>query len=448
MRSMISRRFTFALAAVLALGVVAAPMARADVAPVPASAEGALDRAKLLDAVVDTIDNRFVAPELLKKLDWLERARNLRASVLSAPTTEDAVARINDLIAELKTSHTGLYTPDDYRYYITLEILQGAPATRDLIFERFWGIGPYFPGVGIFAATIDGRHFIDGVLEGSPADKAGLKYGDEILSVDGQPFSPIAAFRGKLGASVEVMVRRARGDEPMRFVMPVIPIVPSAAFADAARASTRVIEKDGRRIGYVHLWSINESRSLRAALVTLQGIHPGEPEKARTPLDALIIDIRGRVGGNTGSAGQMLEMIGTAPKPYWGALRFVDQAGNRHFVDGMAGSRHGSRPLFEGRSALLIDHQTRSAGEVMAFGYKHSRFGTVLGSTTAGAVSSGAPFAMPGGLMLYVAQSGLELDGKSLEGVGVAPDHHVERPLAYAQGADPVLEAAVEFLAR
>lgn len=447
MRYMIFRRSALAFAAVVALALGVTPSARADVAASSAQAE-AVDRARLLDAVVETIDRRFVDPELLQSVEFHAQAKAIRSSVLSAATTEDAAARINELIAQLKTSHTGLFTPDDYRYYITLEILNGAPATRDLIFGKFWGTGPHFPGVGIFTTFLDGRHFVDGVLEGSPADKAGLKYGDEILTVDGQPFSPIAAFRDKIGASVEVMVRRTRDAEPMRLTVAVIPIVPSVAFADAARASVRVVEKNGRRIGYVHLWSINESRSLRAALAALRGVDPAEPDKGQMRLDALIVDIRGRVGGNVGSAGQMLEMIGTAPKPYWGALQFIDRSGRRHSADGtMSGSRNGSRPLFEGRSALLIDHQTRSAGEIVAYGYKHSRFGTIFGTNTAGAVTSGAPFGMPGGLMLYVAQTSLEFDGRSIEGEGVAPDRRIERPLTYAQGADPVLDAAVEFLA-
>ena len=450
MRCTGSQRLASVLAAVVALALGAVPGARADVradlaASAPAPAGTSVDRAKLLDAVIETIERRFADPELLKKLDWVGRAKAARSSVLSAPTLDDAVARINDLIAELKTSHTGLYTPDDYRYYITLDILNGAATTRDLIFERFWGTGPHFPGIGIFAAGADGRHFVDGVLEGSPADQAGLKYGDEILSIDGQPFSPIAAFRGKLGASVEVTLRRAPDAEPVRVVVPVIPIIPSVAFADAARASTRVIEKNGRRIGYVHVWSINESRSLRAALTALQGANQGTAKQ----LDALIIDIRGRVGGNTGTAAQMLDMIGSRPAPYWGGLQLVDLAGNRNSSEAFMGAaRIPQRPLFEGRTALLIDHQTRSAGEVLTYGYKRARFGTVFGTTTAGAVASGAPFAMPGGLMLYVAQSGLEFDGKRLDGIGVEPDHRVERPLPYAQGADPVLDAALEFLAQ
>jgi carboxyl-terminal processing protease len=55
---------------------------------------------------------------------------------------------------------------------------------------------------------------------------------------------------------------------------------------------------------------------------------------------------------------------------------------------------------------------------------------------------------MPGDLLLYVAVSGHEFDGKPLEGVGVAPDHLVEQPLAYAAGADPVLDAAIDLLLR
>jgi carboxyl-terminal processing protease len=55
---------------------------------------------------------------------------------------------------------------------------------------------------------------------------------------------------------------------------------------------------------------------------------------------------------------------------------------------------------------------------------------------------------MPGGLMLYVAAASLEFDGQRLEGTGVTPDNRIERPLPYAAGADPVLDAAVEHLAK
>src|SRR5262245_279299 len=88
------------LAIVLAYVLGVASIARADMVPLApqAKATSTLERSALLDAVVDTIDRRFVDPELLKTLNWRERADAIRASVLSAPSTEDAVARINDLI--------------------------------------------------------------------------------------------------------------------------------------------------------------------------------------------------------------------------------------------------------------------------------------------------------------------------------------------------------------
>lgn len=45
--------------------------------------------------------------------------------------------------------------------------------------------------------------------------------------------------------------------------------------------------------------------------------------------------------------------------------------------------------------------------------------------------------------------SGIEFEGgQRLEGAGVTPDHHVERPLPYAAGADPVLDAAIDVLVK
>ena len=76
--------------------------------------EPGIDRAKLFDAVVETIQARFFDEAKLKQLDWRTRAQAVRASVLSAATAEDAVRQINALLSELKTSHTWLFTPDDY----------------------------------------------------------------------------------------------------------------------------------------------------------------------------------------------------------------------------------------------------------------------------------------------------------------------------------------------
>jgi carboxyl-terminal processing protease len=421
-----------------------------------------VDLAELFDAVVDTVNKTFFDQAALNRNNWRERAQALRPLVLDSLSIGDALRQINQLLAEIKASHTALYTPNDYEYYILLDVLGvylSDSAMRDLMHQRFWGAGPYFPGIGVFTCNVDGRNFVDGVLEGSPAEKAGLKFGDEILSVDGRPYRPIQAFRDKIGATAELMVRRTANAAPERFTVMVIPIRPVQAFSDATEASARIIERNGSRVGYVHVWGLAESNSFVNALHefdpvtiatrrlcanTLGSCMPKIEElRAITgelpkPVDSLIVDLRGRVGGNIAVAGQLLQQLDGGS--YWGGSRA--RVGVPTVIQ-MTGSGSAS---FRGRSGLLIDSHTRSAAEIMAYGYKRSAFGPLFGMRTAGAVLSGATHRMPGDMVLYLAVGEQEIDGHHLEGTGVTPDYLVERPLPYAQGVDPVLEAAADLL--
>jgi carboxyl-terminal processing protease len=435
---------------------------RSERAPARAQwSDEALDLGKLFDTVVETVNRNFYNDVVLKRHNWTERAQAARQSVLSAPTVDDAVRQINKLLAELETSHTALYTPDDYQYYILLDVLDSPirnPAFVDLRRRRFWGSGPYYPGIGIFTREIGEQNFVDGVLEGSPAANIGLALGDEILSVDGRPYSPIAAFRGKIGTPTELMVRRAASAEPERLTTTVAATQPVEAFSQATEASARVIERNGKRIGYAHIWALAEGASFAKAVrrldpktttgasLALGGIPippvGRDPMAAlaaadAAPLDFLVVDVRGRVGGNIGIVNQLLQLLDGGN--YWGGTRTVARGGS--------GIVTAQKLSFRGRSALLIDGQTRSAGEIMAYGYRRNAFGPLLGTPTAGAVLSGSLHPMPGDTLLYLATVAHETDGQTLEGIGVAPDYRVEQPLPYAHGADPVLDAAVSLLA-
>jgi carboxyl-terminal processing protease len=224
------------------------------------------------------------------------------------------------------------------------------------------------------------------------------------------------------------MVRRAANAGPERLTATVIPIRPVQAFSDATEASARTIELNGSRIGFVHVWALAESSSFANAL---RKINPITIAAKRLYLDSLIVDLRGRVGGYMPVAQQLLQQLDGGS--YWGstAIRTLAQSASASF---------------RGRSGLLIDAHTRSAAEIMAYGYKRSAFGPLFGTRTAGAVLNGALHRMPGDMVLYLAAGEPEIDGHHLEGTGVSPDYRVERPLPYAQGADPVLEAAAELL--
>jgi carboxyl-terminal processing protease len=435
------RRALVSLVAVLPLALAAAlggPGAvRAQAPPEPARA-ATTGLGEVYDAVVEQTMKHFWDKERIAAVDWSKLAAAARPGVVEAPSLEEAARRINELLARLETSHTAFLTPDDVDYYVLLAVLGRADLPQDEYDARFWGAGVTYAGIGHFSVRIDGHDFVDLVMEGSPADRAGLKVGDEILAVDGAPYHPIRSFRGKVGHAAVLTIRRTRDGAPEELRIQVMSIAPVYAFGEATRASARVVERDGKRIGYVHAWaSLSESvRALSGALsklMTPPRSASGPVPTAATDLDGLIIDMRGKVGGYLHIAKEYLDLV--APRgPYW------RERGGRTW-ESMAGA--GRR-----RTAVLIDHHTRSTAELFVHAYKHEREGPLIGTRTAGAVSSGRTFAMPGANLLYLATTGLEMmDGKVLEGTGVAPDIEVARPVPYAQGADPVLEAAVAYLA-
>jgi carboxyl-terminal processing protease len=407
--------------------VAAVVPARAQDAPPPAAVETARvplaqTLGALFDAVVEAVDKSFWDRERLAETGWLQRAASVRPEVIAAANLQDAARRINAFLGELRMSHTVLLTPDEVEYYIL---------------KNVFGNSVRFAGIGLFSVRIDGRDFVDAVLEGFPADRAGLKIGDEIVSVDGAPYHPVRSFRGKAGRHAAVAIRRAEGGATETLSAEVVSIEPLQAFADAMRSSARVIERGGRRIGYVHVWASTAGMEevFAEALTTLGLPRTGEQRRRAAtvpPVEALIVDMRGKIGGNSGTAGRYLDLI--------------DPRGPNIVSRGPKRGSWGRS--VRGRNAVLIDHHTRSTGELFVHAYKRERQGPLIGTRTAGAVSAGWGVAMPADALLHVATTGLEVDGEILEGVGVAPDIEVARAIPYANGKDPVLDAALDTLAQ
>ena len=178
-----------------------------------------------------------------------------------------------------------LLTPDEVELLHPDGGLSAASMPQQEFDDRFWGAGVTYAGIGHFSVRIEGRDFVDAVLEGSPAARAGLKVGDEIVSVDGAPYHPIRSFRGKVGQEVAVAVRRSEGGPTETLRIKVMSIAPLHAFREATRASARVIERDGRRIGYVHVWaSVGEESEHGPAERAVQprGQRSGRPRSRAT----------------------------------------------------------------------------------------------------------------------------------------------------------------------
>lgn len=324
---------------------------------------------ELFDAVVDRTAKSFWDKDRLAAIGWEKRAAETRQSVMEVSDLDEASRRINLMLAELKTSHTALLTPDDVDYYVL-----------GSVFGRQLAVA----GIGIFSVRIDGRHFVDLMLEGSAAQRAGLQIGDEIVAVDGAPYHPVRSFRGKAGKDAEIALRRVPAGPVETFSVVVADIRPLEAFKEATLASARVIERDGRRIGYVHVWaSVMESPdTLAAALSNFRS-----PRDGLWHIDGLVIDMRGKIGG-----------FFTTPTRY---LELIDRRGPDVRVRSGAVALSGTRTL-RGRTAVLIDHHTRSVAETFVHSYKRERQGPLIGSSTAGAVSAASLYNMPGDNLLYL----------------------------------------------
>jgi carboxyl-terminal processing protease len=427
--------------ATIMIGASAGDPARAEAPPAVLAmpsmpGPAALNFGDLLERVAATVAQNFHDEQILRRVDWPARVAEAREEIVAAPTLAEAARRINMLLGVLATSHTNFYTPDDPEYYILLDVV-GGEGVKALVQNRFWGGSPAYAGIGAFTTELGGRHFVDAVLDGSPAARAGLAYGHEIVTVDGDAYHPIVSFRGKSGRDATVRIRRHAETMLETLTIPVVMLQPRKAFADAAAASARMIERGNRKIGYVRMWASVDADVLRDALDRLLP-GPERPRGATTArrladgIDALVLDMRGKVGGFASVPAAMLDVIDPPERRI--AIRTTTAR------DGYGGS--GVRTL-AGRITVLTDRRTRSAAEIFVHGFKRAKLGPVVGSTTAGAVTASRAYVMPGETLLYLAIRGLEIDGMTLEGKGVEPDVRVEKPLPYADGADPVLEAAL-----
>jgi carboxyl-terminal processing protease len=415
-----SRRRFLRLAGMTAAIAVSSRGSRAeqqDVGTPAGSAATSMDTTAF-EEVWQTVRDRFYDPHL-HGLDW--SAVRQRYSEEAARATSEAVLSevINRMLSELRASHTRYYTRDEPEYYQLADIFVGALRRRGL--ERaFPGGHIAYPGIGILTrGGTPGGSFVSGVIDGTPAQRSGLLAGDEIISADGASFQPIGSFRGKVGKQVELALRRA-GTGVQATVTPA-EIEPNQMFLDGLKASARVVQANGRRIGYVHVWSY-------AGYAYQQALEQLIAEGPLKDADALIWDLRDGWGG---AIPEYLDLFNSrAP-----TMEIIDRNSAHEFAN-----VKWRRP-----AAMLINGGTRSGKEILAYGFKKYRLGEVIGTRTEGAVLAATAFLIGSGLLLLAVDDVL-VDGVRLEGVGVTPTIEIEAGSGSPEKTDPQLDCAVAVL--
>ncbi len=386
----------FVLTAFVAAGTATAHRAA------PAGEPSGVDFPALGREVVAIVRDQFLDAERAKA--WADR----HADYARAMRNETAfAARTNEVLAELETSHTQYYRPNEAAYWGIAAIFAEYLSMDDVVYES----------AGI---DVNSRHFIRSVYADSPAARAGLKRGDRILSADGKPFEPINSFIRKTKSPVKLMIERSARSPPIEVDVVPRTINPKAEWLEAQRAGARIIPRADVNVAYAPMyWTVDED--FRALIQELIAVRFREA-------DVLILDFRDGFGG---SNPEFLNYFNHAP-PH---IELLDRKGKARSFD----------PQWRKPLVVLINGGTRSGKEIVAHALKQQGLATLVGERTAGFVVGGRPYLLSDRSLLYVAVMDSTVDGKRLEGVGVTPHVVVPDRLEYAAGADPQLDRAIEL---
>ncbi|MCB0631897.1 MAG: S41 family peptidase [Saprospiraceae bacterium] len=345
---------------------------------------------QLFDALSDTVRIHFYDTAFIQKT-FPQLTAKYREQVLMVPDRAGFDRLVRDYLAEFHTSHTSYHTQDDHTYFHLAGIFEPLPNVQAV----FGADGVQYPSIGLLTERHNKEIVVVGVLDGSPAQAAGLLKGDVMQYLDREVYS-IAVLRKNLDRNISFPIKRG-GQSILVDVTPRM-VRAQEEMQEACRQSARLIEKNGKKIAYIHMWSFAGRQYYE--LLQEQLLY-GDLAQA----DALILDIRDGWGG---ASPEYLNIFNrNIPN-----LVFYDrQRQSRTF------STQWRKPV-----GLLINNGSRSGKEILAYGFKKYNIGPVIGEKTAGAVTAGRIFFLPDNSLLYLAVNEVAIDGEILEGIGVYPD--------------------------
>lgn len=301
------------------------------------------------------------------------------------------------MIEAFKASHFDFMTTEDQGYYT---------------FDNIMGGKSELPNIGAWFKKGPDGYTVQMVLNGGEAEKQGLRKGDRITMANNKPFAPVRSFEG----SSSVTLTLKRGSETLTKTVVPTKTPGINMFLQASQKSFRIIERDGKKIAYFHLWMmINDSFRTELNSAISKSIDT----------DAFILDIRDGFGGRPERFLDLFYIPGNRIDWNFGEMTTTQVMGY-------------SKPL-----VMLVNEGSRSAKEVAAHVVKSSGRGTLVGKNTAGHVLGTSPIRINEWSMLEVPMVSLKVDGIDLEGRGVAPDIEVN-PEIGADGEDRILAKGIE----
>ncbi len=351
-------------------------------------------------------------PEALYEamLPFWETWRGVQYGGVELDTSYEQLMRdaLHGAVAAMGDQHTGFMDPVQLRQ-ADLE-LQG----------NYEGIGAWVDTGGEFVVII-------APMEGSPAEAAGLRAGDQVLAIDGEDMSKIDSelavnrILGPAGTPVTLTIGR-EGEAP--FDVTIIRsriIVPSV--------ESEMLEGN---IAYVQLFTFgaDSGHDMQVALEELLAQNPS----------GLIVDLRNNGGGYLDTAVEI-----TSEFLADGVVLLEDyNDGSRYTYEVQEGGVATAIPM-----VVLVNQGSASASEILAGALQDYGRAALVGETTygKGSVQITRTLSDNQGAIRVTIARWLTPDGRQIHGLGLEPDHVVPLTQDDADAQrDPQLEEAIRLL--
>ncbi len=394
-------------------------------------------RIATFETVWKIVNEKFYDPAF-NGVDWQEVRTRYAPRVAAIATDAELYPLLNSMLGELKVSHLAVMPPQAV-----------TDAALDTTGSQWGG------DAGMTVRLVEGRPVVTSVAEGGPASAAGIRPGFVLTRIGRTTLGEVVA-RIEQSSRSETFKRLA----VRRSIAAMLGGIPGSAVdvaflgADDAPGTTTVIRADspGKPARFGEMPSVLvtfESRTLpgNVGYIRFNFFMPVLMGEIRRELEcfrdapAIIIDLR----DNPGGIGQMAPGIASllvGESTSLGRMRL--RRGEIRFVT------YRQPWHFRGKVVLLTDEGSASTSEILAGSLQELGRATVVGERTLGAVLPSVIEKLPNGAVLQYAVADFKTPGGVLlEGRGVTPDIvKVGSRADYLSGSDPVLDAALESIAK
>ena len=311
---------------------------------------------------------------------------------------------------------------DDYTEYIPADKMKDY---KESIMGSFVGVGIY-----MVADEDANRVLVYYPIPGSPAEKAGIKSGDLIISVDEVEYTAkdldrISSFiKGEEGTKVKLVIEREGERIPFELTREKITANP---------ITTKMLDNN---IGYVKLPSFDDE--------TAKGFKEKVNDLQKQGAQKLIIDIRNNGGGIVDEAVDIADMFLDKGKTIMSTVNNKDKKSETNSKND---------PIFTMPVIILVNENSASASEILSGSMQDNERARLVGKKTFGKGIIQTLLSLNDGSGLKITtEQYFTPKGTTIHKVGINPDEEVLLPetvksvYKLEEGQDTQLQKAIEML--